>query len=537
MLTKDYLDGNDILSLTIAGTKWLEKVVPEINAMNVYPVPDGDCGTNMFLTLSASIEEASKLPDTSQTSAVATAIAKGALMGARGNSGVILSQIWRGFAEALKEKSAISAADLAHALQRAADVAYKALSNPVEGTILTVIKDAAKAAISRASTTDPSPISVLEAAVLAARESVVNTPNLLEELREAGVLDAGGHGLYTFLEGALLSIKGGLDHQSPLLLSTQLPRIIQSTETPTEEAYGYCTQFIIKDCRTGLEKVQTALESLGTSLLVVGEPATTRVHIHTLEPQKVLDTASKFGELTNIDINNMDEQHQSFLLLHREKMSAFDCVVVAITTSKGLSKIFSDLGAAAVIQQEQVTELTALEILRIIDQLPADKIILLPNHRQMLETALNVPSLTKKQVAVVPTKSIPQGIAAMIAFVPESPFETNVTEMLQALSDVHTIEVTSSMTGDKHASKTGRITGWLDGEKETKGDSFEEVVLDLLNSADICQASLLTIYRGKAITETEANLLKSQIAARYPHLDIEVVNSGQTDYDYIISVE
>lgn len=537
MLTKHYLDGNDILSLTIAGTKWLEKAVPEINAMNVYPVPDGDCGTNMFLTLNSSIEEAARLPDTSQTAAVATAIARGALMGARGNSGVILSQIWRGFAEALKDKSAITAADLAQALQRAAEVAYKALSNPVEGTILTVIKDAANAAAARASTADSDPISVLEAAVLAARESVVNTPNLLEELREAGVLDAGGHGLYTFLEGALLSVKGGLDHQSPLILSTQLPRIIRSADTAVEEAYGYCTQFIIKDCSAGLDEVQKALENLGTSLLVVGEPATTRVHIHTLEPQKVIDTASKFGKLTNIDINDMDEQHQSFLLLHREKMYTFDCAVVAVTSSKEQSKIFSNLGVAAIIQQERITELTALEILRIIEELPVDKVILLPNHREVIETALAVSPLTKKQVAVVPAKNIPQGIAAMIAFIPESPFETNVEEMLQALSSVRTIEVTSSTKKGKHAPQAKRITGWLNGEKKLSGDTFEEVILGLLSITEMHQAGVLTIYHGKTITAAEANSLKSQIATRYPHLDIEVVNSGQIDYDYTISVE
>ncbi len=535
MVNRRHLDGNDILAMTIAGTQWLEKIVPEINAMNVYPVPDGDCGTNMFLTLYSSIEEAKRLTDTNQVSAVVVALARGALMGARGNSGVILSQIWRGFSEALKDKDTIGAAELALALQKAAEVAYKALTNPVEGTILTVIKDAARAAISRASDDDPDPTSVLEAAVLAARESVANTPNLLNELREAGVLDAGGHGLYTFLEGALLHLKGGLDHQVPLLLSTQLPRITPSTTVET--AYGYCTQFIIKDCGVSLEEVRTALESLGTSLLVVGEPETTKVHIHTLEPQEVIRVASSFGKLTNIDINNMDEQHQTFLLMNRERMHIFDCAVVAISTGDGLSRVFTDLNAAAVIQPEQIDSLSALEILRIVEELPIDKVVILPNHRKVLETALTVPPLTKKSVTVIPTKNIPQGIAAMIEFVPESPYEANVQAMHQALGTVHTIEVESSESTDQSVAMKYQITGWLNGNRQLSGESYEDVVLSLLSLLDMHQASIITIYYGKTITASQAGHLKAKIAEHYPNVEIGTTEGRQTDYDYIISVE
>lgn len=534
-MNKGYLDGNDILAMTIAGTEWLEKVVPEINAMNVYPVPDGDCGTNMFLTLCSSIEEAKKLTDTSQASAVAFAIARGALMGARGNSGVILSQIWRGFSEALKDKSAVSAADLALALQKAAEVAYRALTNPVEGTILTVIKDAAMAATSRASDDDPSPISVLEAAVLAARESVVNTPNLLKELKEAGVLDAGGHGLYTFLEGALLHLRGGLDHQAPLLLSTQLPRIASDTTVETE--YGYCTQFIIKGCNAGLEEVRAALESLGTSLLVVGEPETTKVHIHTLEPEEVIRVASSFGKLTNIDINNMDEQHQTFLLMNRERMHIFDCAVVAVSTGESLSKIFSDLNAAAVIQPDSIDSLSALEIVRIVEELPCDRVIILPNHKSVLETALTVPPLTKKSVSVIPAKNIPQGIAAMIAFVPENPYEANVREMRQALNTVHAIELNSPRGADGHTTGQQRITGCLNDERQSSGESYEDVALSLLSLLDMNKASIITIYYGKAVTASQAEQLKTKIAERYPNVDVGIARGGQTNCDFIISVE
>lgn len=535
MLDRRYLDGNDILAMTIAGTEWLERVVPQINAMNVYPVPDGDCGTNMFLTLCSSIEEAKRLTDTSQASAVAFAIARGALMGARGNSGVILSQIWRGFSEALKDRSTISAADLALALQKAAEVAYRALTNPVEGTILTVIKDAARAAISRASDNDTNPTSVLEAAVLAARESVVNTPNLLEELREAGVLDAGGHGLYTFLEGALLLLKGGMDHQAPLLLSTQLPRI--TSGTTVEMAYGYCTQFIIKDCSASVEEVRSALEGLGTSLLVVGEPETTKVHIHTLEPQEVVKVASSFGKLTNIDINNMDEQHQTFLLMNRERMHIFDCAVVTVTTGDGLSRVFSNLNAAAVIQPEQTDSLSALEVLRIVEELPCDKVIILPNHKNILETALAVPPLTKKSVAVIPAKNIPQGIAAMIAFVPEKPYEANIREMHQALDTVHTIEVASSESTGANATVQRRITGSLNGDKRSSGESYEGVVLDLLSLLDRHQTSIVTIYSGKKVTASQAEHLKTKVLERYPDIAVDIVEGGQADWDFIISVE
>jgi DAK2 domain fusion protein YloV len=523
-----------------AGTSWLERIAPDINALNVYPVPDGDCGTNMVLTMRTSLAEAVQLTDGS-ISSTAEAIAKGALMGARGNSGVILSQIWRGFSQGLGEKKTITAMDLAQALQKASETAYLALSNPVEGTILTVIRDAASAAVLEASSSDASPVLILEAAVNAARASVVNTPNLLAVLKDAGVVDAGGHGLYTFLEGALLYLKGDTDKRSPELLTSQLPSVAAPPQISREEdSYGFCTQFMVRGESLDIAELRNVLEDMGKSLMVVGDSSTIRVHIHTQNPDGVTKIASSFGPLFDIDIRNMDEQHIEFLLLHREKMMDVHTAVVAVANGDGIVKVFSDLNASAIVPGGQTMNPSTFDILQTVEELPTDNIILLPNNKNVIPTALLVQSLTKKNIKVIPTETIPQGISALITFIPEDDFETSTEQMAEAITTVKTIEIMRATRATRLNSlniEEGQLIGLLDGELLAAGDTPEDVIFQLLPLIDLEQAGVITLYHGKDANQIEAGQISNKISERYPGLEIGVVDGGQPNYCYIISVE
>ena len=396
------------------------------------------------------------------------AIARGALLGARGNSGVILSQIWRGLAQELKDKDIIDARNLAQALQEGASTAYLALSNPVEGTILTVMRDAANAATKETMNIDARPVSVLTAAVRAARASVMNTPNLLSVLKDAGVVDAGGHGLFTFFEGALHYINGKMNGRSPEVLSRQRPLVTGGIEFSHEDDfYGFCTQFMVKGQNLSVAKLRNALENLGESVIVVGDAATIRVHIHTHDTDKVTREASSFGKIFDIDIRNMDEQHQDFLLMKPGKANSLLTSVIAIVNGDGMVNVFADLGAAAVVPGGQSMNPSTMDILHTVERVDSDNVIILPNNKNVIPTALLVQSLTKKNVKVIPTETIPQGISAMVEFVPEATFETNATKMAENIYSVKTIEITRATRSTKLNKldiKCGQFIGLLDGK-------------------------------------------------------------------------
>jgi DAK2 domain fusion protein YloV len=535
------LSGKELRAMLTAGTGWLEKVVPDINALNVYPVPDGDCGTNMLLTMRASLAEAGKLGEGAGAGDVASALARGALMGARGNSGVILSQIWRGLAEGSKERETLDAVSLAAALNEAASLAYRALSKPVEGTILTVVREAAAAAAAAAADKGAGPEKTLEAAVNAAREAVRNTPNLLNVLKEAGVVDAGGHGLFTLLEGAWLHLRHDTGHQTPELLSSGITPAVENAPQPDEdESYGYCTQFMIKGEGTDAAGLKAALEGMGKSLMVVGDGTAVRVHIHALEPQEVLKTAAAFGTPEDIDINDMDEQHIEFLVLHHERTLQLGVAVIAVVNGDGLVGVFSDLGAAAVVPGGQTMNPSTMDLLRTIEEVPSDKIILLPNNKNILPAAALCPTLTTKTVSIIPTETIPQGITALISFLPEADYETNVAEMTEAISSVRTLEITRATRATKTnglAIAAGACLGLLDNELVTSGDSCEVVAFELLGRLDMGAAEIVTLYYGKDTTGAEAEELGRQIRERHPDLEVGVVDGGQPNYQYLISVE
>ena len=538
------IGGQDLKDMFAAATNWLEKSAQDIDALNVFPVPDGDCGTNMLLTMRSSIEEASRAPG-QNISQVAQAMAKGALMGARGNSGVILSQIWRGLAQSLNEKETIDGHELAQALLQASEMAYKGLSNPVEGTILTVMREAASAAQKQVARGNGNVISVLEATVDAANESVANTPNLLPVLREAGVVDAGGQGLFTLLEGALLYLRGDVE-----LMQFRKSRVIASSIPVTarplqlsaeeEEAFGYCTEFLLKGENLDLDKLRKKLQSKGQSLIVVGDESTVRVHIHTLDPGNVVHYITSLGTLHKVSIRNMDEQHEDFLTMQKGRMPAVDMAIVAVVAGDGLADVFTSLGASAIVPGGQTMNPSTKDILQAVEAVPSDKIIILPNNKNIVPTAQQVKSLTDKSIEVVPTESVPQGAAALLAFDYEADFETNAKLMTEAKSGIKTIEITRATRSTKLnglAIKKKQAIGLLDGNLLAVNDELDDVLSELLARIDLDKAEVITIYYGDDTDEAEAERVSTGIRQQHPNLQVEVVSGGQPHYNYIVSIE
>jgi len=540
----DSANGQDLREMFTSATSWLEKSAPDIDALNVFPVPDGDCGTNMLLTMRSCIEEAYQAPDRS-ASAVAQAMAKGALMGARGNSGVILSQIWRGLAQGLADKESFTGSDMADALLQASVMAYKGLSNPVEGTILTVIKEASLAAQAQASSGNNDLISVMEATVNAANQAVANTPELLPVLREAGVVDAGGQGLYTLLEGALHYLKGEIEQiqlrkpqmiASRIPLATRLPQMVMEAEVP----YGYCTNFVIKGQGLDPDKISAKLKRKGQSLIVVGDESAIRVHIHTLDPGNIIHYATSLGTMHEVNIPNMDEQYQEFLRMQRERMPAVDTAIVAVVSGDGLANIFTSLGVTAIVLGGQTMNPSTKDLLQAVEAMASDKVIILPNNKNIVPTANQVQSLTKKTIEVVPTETIPQGIASLLAFDYETNFEANAQNMKEAKSTVKSIELTravrSVQLGELNIKKRQAI-GFLDGDLVAVGDNATDVLNKVLARLDLDKAEVITIYYGTDTKMTEAEQVSADIRQQYPQLQIEVVQGGQPHYNYIVSVE
>ena len=538
------ITGQELREMFATATTWLEKSVPDIDALNVFPVPDGDCGTNMLLTMRSTIEEAYQAPDRS-ASAVAQAMARGALMGARGNSGVILSQIWRGLAQGLAKKESFTGSDLADALLQASTMAYKALSNPVEGTILTVVREAASAAQAQASSGNGDLISVMEATVNAANESVANTPSLLPVLREAGVVDAGGQGLYTILEGALRYLRGETEQmqfRKPQMIASNIPLVTRLPHmVPVEEVpYGYCTNLVIKGEGLNPDRLRKRLGKKGQSLIVAGDESTLRIHIHTYDPGSIIHYAASLGTLHEISISNMDEQYQDFLKMQKERMPAVDIAVVAVVSGDGLSDIFTSLGVAAIVPGGQTMNPSTKDLLQAAELVVSDKVIILPNNKNVVLTAEQVQSLTTKVIKVVPTETTPQGVAALLAFDYEADLETNAQLMTEAKSAIKTIEITRAVRSTQLNGltiKKKQAIGLLDGDLLAVGNNTTDVLSKMLTKLDLNKAEIITIYYGADTELAEAEQVSASIREQYPQLQVDVVRGGQPHYNYIVSIE
>jgi len=539
------INGKELRAMFEAATGWLEKSSADIDALNVFPVPDGDTGTNMLLTMRSSIEEAYQVSDKS-ISTMARAMARGALVGARGNSGVILSQIWNGIAQGLDEKDKITGADLVAALLQASKTAYKGLSNPVEGTILTVMRQSAAAAEKHASEVSDDLLSVMEATVDAARDSVANTPTLLPVLKDAGVVDAGGQGLYTILEGALHYLKGETEQlklRRPWMVASSVPlttRVPQMVGTADEVPYGYCTNFVIKGSALDPEKLRKRLEKKGQSVIVIGDDSAVRVHIHTLDPGEIMHYVNPLGTLHQINIRNMDEQYRDFLEMQKERMPVVDTAIVAVVNGEGLTQVFTSLGATLIVPGGQTMNPSTKDILQAVEAVPSEKVIILPNNKNIVLTAGQVQSLTKKKVEVVSTHTIPQGVAALLAFDYEAGLEANAENMRQAQGEVRSIEVTRAVRDTRLGGleiKKNQAIGFVDEDLVAVDDKAEEALEQALERVVPDRAEVVTIYYGADTKKPDAEKMAAAVRERYPRLQVEVVQGGQPHYNYIASVE
>lgn len=523
------------------GTAWLEKAVPDINSINVFPVPDGDTGINMLLTMRAAMDGAEHCTN-SDASSVMQAMSSGALMGARGNSGVILSQWFRGLAKGLENKTTFDGAEFATALEQATEAAYEGLVHPVEGTMLTVLKDAAEAARKH---TKEDLLSVLEVTTRAAKDSVGRTPDLLPVLREAGVVDAGGQGLYVLLEGALYALQGRekeIRAGKPEWLSGQLPLTpsIGQMATEVEVPYGYCTNFLVQGKKLDSRKIKEKLKKKGQSLVVTGDETKVRVHIHSFRPGEILDFATELGTVHQIDIKNMDDQYEEFIRSQREKLATVDTAIVAVASGDGMFRVLSSLGATIVVPGGQSMNPSVRQLLQAVELTPSDKVIVLPNNKNIVATAHQLDGLSRKQVRVVPSRTIPQGIAALLAFNYDLPIDQNVAGMQQSMAEVTTVEITRAMRKMQFSGltiKRGQFIAILNDEHLiANGNRMPDLISDALNRANGAKSEMVTMYYGAETEQAEAEELAEEIKREHG-VDVEVVHGGQLHYNYIISLE
>ncbi|MBI4331596.1 MAG: DAK2 domain-containing protein [Chloroflexi bacterium] len=524
-------------------TEWLEKNAAAINALNVFPVPDGDTGTNMLLTMRSTMEAAASVSEDT-ASAVARAIAHGALMGARGNSGVILSQILKGVAEGFGGTACVTPVDLANALEKAYQLAYNGISKPKEGTILTVAKDAAAAARATLARDGHDLASLMDVVVREAQASLDRTPELLDVLKQAGVVDAGGQGLAIMLEGILAYLTGRGDQVR--ILETKFPGATQPalkaarSAHEAEGVYGYCTEFIVKGKKLDPERIRKKIETRGDSIVVVGDEEAVKVHIHTVDPGAVMHTCIRLGSLHDLKIQNMDDQNKEFLQMRGSKVPEANIAVVVVAAGDGLESIFRSLGATAIVTGGQTMNPSTQEILRAIDTVPSGKVIVLPNNKNVVLTAQQAASLARKNVNVLPTRSIPQGIASLIAFNIEVELDNNVAEMEKARRQVKSVEITRAVRGAKLGDievKEGAYIGLIDGDLKVAAGSLDQALEDSLREARVEKAEIITLYHGAEVRPEDAENLSLSLRKSNPGLQVDVIKGGQPHYAYIISVE
>lgn len=535
------IDGNNLARSVKAGCIRLEHNRDEVDSLNVFPVPDGDTGTNMYLTLLAAAQEGEKNRNES-LGKVAKAISMGSLMGARGNSGVIMSQIFRGMARILEGKDRINALELAQAIRAGSETAYKAVMKPVEGTILTVIREIARVCEKEALAGND----ILGTLLEGAQQGYITldkTPSMLPILKEAGVVDAGGRGLLFFLDGFI----EGLAQEKEIALDTykiKSPSLKDRNQgkIPSELAFQYCTEVLIKGKDLSDGDVKDHLNPLGDSMLVVGEGDILKVHIHTNHPGKVLETCLQFGSLTDIKINNMleevHEQHQSWE--ENKTRSRKQIGLVAVGVGEGIIKMLKSLGVDEVVQGGQTMNPSTEDLLNACRTTNADQVILLPNNGNIIMAAEQAKNLCEKPVVIVPTRSVMQSISALIAYSEEGDLEKVAAAMRRGIDNVVYGEVTyavrdTSLNGMDI--KEGDIIALINGKISVQGRNIESVVLDSLDKMGARDGELITLFYGLDVKEEDALRMKAKIMGAFPDSEIEMHFGGQPHYHYLLSVE
>jgi DAK2 domain fusion protein YloV len=533
-------DGRGLKQLIRFGLAWLERHQEAINALNVYPVPDGDTGTNMLLTMQSAYQEILNSPE-EEVGIIAQKVAHGALMGARGNSGVILSQIFRGFARSLEGLDAFDTVMFSAALREAAATAYKGVIKPVEGTILTVSREAAEASVIAAASSQDLRY-VLQQVVREARASVMRTPSLLSVLAEAGVVDAGGQGLLIILEGMLRYARG---EQVDIDVELEEAVHLHALHPEGEEGYGYDIQFIIHGEALDVAKIRDVIASMGDSALVVGDSTAIKVHVHSPEPGTPINYGASQGSLSRVLVENMQEQYQGFILSKAqqpsapaESLSGIGTVVVA--PGPGLMKVFESLGASAVVSGGQTMNPSTEDLLQAVENIASDQVIILPNNKNIVMAAEQASNLSQKKVEVVRTITVPQGITALLALNYQADLAANAEVMAEAARSIKTVEITRAVRSvqiNGMEVQEGEVIGLIDGKLQVKGNSPEDVVLAALEKTNTEDYEIITIYFGEMITADTAQKLADEIAEVYPELEVEVVDGGQPHYCYILSTE
>jgi hypothetical protein len=541
------IDGQDLKQLVEAGLTWLKTNQQTVNALNVFPVPDGDTGTNMMLTMTSAWNEVANSGVT-HAGQMASAVAQGALMGARGNSGVILSQLWRGFARGLQNKEYVDAETLAAAFRTAKETAYKGVVRPVEGTILTVSRDiATEAALAVNDTKDP--VEILRRCVAAADASVERTPDLLPVLKQAGVVDSGGKGLFFILEG-MLRFLDGQSLESPLVSVQPLSAMnLENAMEDVEEGQDYEVVVDFKPNGTlDLQSFYSRLEEMGTSIQVGEGEGMYRMHIHVPLDKRYepIDYVMNVGTITKVAMENllaqMDDIGRS-AKGSKVELAAIEpgqIAVVAVSPGHGLSRIFGSLGVAAIVEGGQTMNPSTKDILDSFENLPTEKVIILPNNKNIIFAAEQAKEVTVKDVEIVASRTIPQGLAAMLHLNPDGDLETVASKMRKAASSVKTGEVTiatRSVEIDGVEVKEGQVIGLLDGQLSVSVDSIEGACLGLLEKASAADFELITLFYGGDLSHAEANRIADVIRKAYPSQEIEIQEGGQPHYQFIMSIE
>ena len=560
-------NGQGLLGAIAAAFAELTTHRDAVNALNVFPVPDGDTGTNMASTLESAVEAGRALPPEAGADEVVAAVARGALLGARGNSGIILSQFLRGFADAILGRSTVDGRDLAAGLTGGGDIAYRAVLEPVEGTMLTVIRVAterAQAAAERAA----APPDVLGEAVRGARDALATTPDLLAILREAGVVDAGGQGLVHVLVGMERFARGDET-------AADAPAEAAPTDGPGArmafldridvlhgaDGFGYCTNFVVLGEGIDHERCRAELAAMGESAVVTGDAGVLKVHLHTPHPGRVLEYALGLGELDEIKIENIQVRTRSLAAQRASasppcpvpksahgrpgtSLQSPDIVgtqsVVAVAAGEGLTAALRSMGASAIVPGGQTMNPSIEELLAGVEEAPTAEVILLPNNPNIVLTANQVPALAAKRVGVVPSRSIPQGLAALATFKPEDPLERNLRRMTEALAGVRSVGVTRATrdaTIDGVGVVAGQAIGLVDERLVAAGDDVLAVALTALAQAGLAEAELITVFVGEDAGPEQVAALRDALATGHPGLAVEVHDGGQPHYPFVIAVE
>ncbi|EDT14017.1 DAK2 domain-containing protein [Clostridium perfringens] len=520
-----------------------------VNSLNVFPVPDGDTGTNMSMTFRAAVKEIEGM-DNKNIGEVSKKLAKGALMGARGNSGVILSQILRGISKGLEGKEEADASEFANALLEGSKSAYKAVMRPTEGTILTIVRTAGEVAVALKED------NITELMREVCRESKImldKTPEMLPALKKAKVVDSGGMGLLIILQGMQEALENGLK------VTTGIPQAVKSSvakaqrsETMSEEdiKFGYCTEFIILGDSNHAEEFKSKVINKGDSLVVVGYEDVIKVHIHTNNPGKVLEEAVKFGELSKIKIDNMREEHREMLEgMYEEAAETEESVAagefkkyafISVAMGEGMKNIFKDLGVDYVIEGGQTMNPSTQDMLEAIEKLNAEHIFILPNNKNIIMAANQAAEISDKDIRVIPTKTIPQGITCITMFNPEADVEENTEELKEAMEMVKTTSVTYAVRDtevDGKEIKEGNILGLVEGKIKEVGEDPYKVAEDLIDSLVDEDSELITIFYGKDCEEEKVDALIEKLEGKYEDLDVQCYKGEQPLYYFIMSVE